>query len=136
MEWEYKELFHAAPHAPLSAKLLSQSVKNNSVLIFGPAIRFLKFGHAVHRIWKRDRRDDSPLKKSDWAHEQWVLLYKRGGGPVSSVTLAAPEASVLSSLMKGARLSQALSKAKGMTEARTKSFFAFLAESGLITEVR
>jgi hypothetical protein len=136
LEWEYKELFHQAPHDPLPAAVLAGSVKDDSVLVFGPAIRFMKFGHAVHRIWKRDRRDDSPIEKREWAHEEWVLLYKGGGAAVGSSALAAPEASVLSSLMKGARLNKALSKAKGMNEDRTKRLFSFLADAGVITEVR
>lgn len=136
LEWEYKELFHRAPHVPLPATVLAESVENNSALEFGSAVRLLPFKHAVHRIWKRDRRDDSPIAKTDWAHEEWVLLYKGGGAQVSSFPLAAPEASVLASLMKGSRLSAALAKSKGMNEGRTEKLFALLAESGVITRVR
>lgn len=136
LEWEFKNLFHAAPHTPLSAKMLSQSVKDNSVLKFGSAVRLLPSKHAVHDIWKRDRRDDTPISKKEWSRKEWTLLYKGGGTPVSSSVLAAPEASVLTLLMKGARLSHALARTKGLDEERTKRLFLFLADAGIVTEVR
>ena len=37
LEWSFKELFHAAPHAGLTPANLSVAVKSNSVLIFATA---------------------------------------------------------------------------------------------------
>jgi hypothetical protein len=135
LEWEYKNLFHAAPHAGLSPKSLSVAVKDNSVLKFGSAIKLLSFKHRVHNLWKRDRRDSTPLRRVDWEGREITLLYKGGGTPVFSRVIAAPEASALSLLMRGRPLAEALAAAKGLNEAAARNLFSFISSSGLITEV-
>lgn len=136
LEWSFKELFHAAPHAGLTPKNLSVVVKEDSVLVFGSAVIFLSFTHKVHGLWKRDRSDDAPLNRSDWEGIQQALLYKSGGTQVFSRTLAAPEASALRSLYEGRPLSQALAAAKGLDEAAARHLFSFISEAGIIVEVR
>lgn len=136
LEWSFKELFHAAPHAGLAPVNLSVAVKNDSILIFGSAVVFLSFAHSVHGLWKRDRSDDAPLNPSDWEGRQQVLLYKSGGTPVFSRVLAAPEASVLRLLYEGLPLADALARAKGLDEAAARDLFSFISEAGLVTEVR
>lgn len=136
LEWSFKELFHAAPHAGLAPAALSVAVKNDSVLIFGSAVVFLSFTHSVHGLWKRDRSDDAPLHPSDWEGRQQVLLYKSGGTPVFSRVLAAPEASAFSSLHAGLRLDEALAAAENLDEAAARDLFSFISEAGLVTEVR
>lgn len=136
LEWSFKEIFHAAPHAGLTASDLSVAVKENSVLIFGSALNLLSFSHSVHGLWKRDRRDASPLKRSDYEGRQQVLLYKSGGAPVFSRTLAAPEASALRSLLRGLPLSDALAAAKGLDERSARNLFSFLSEAGIVTGVQ
>jgi len=136
LEWSFKELFHAAPHAGLTPENLSVAVKSNSVLIFGSAVKLLSFNHKVDGLWKRDRSDDSPLNRSDWEGREQVLLYKSGGTPVFSRTLAAPEASTLRSLFEGRPLDQALAAAEGLDEAAARNLFQFLSEAGIVVEVR
>lgn len=136
LEWSFKELFHAAPHAGLTPKNLSVAVKNDSVLIFGSAIKLLSFNHQVHGLWKRDRTNDAPLNRSDWEGVQQALLYKSGGTPVFSHILAAPEASAFQSLYEGRPLDEALAAAEGLDEAAARNLFAFISEAGLVTAVR
>lgn len=135
LEWSYKELFHAAPHMALTAEQLSVAVKENSVLMFGSAVKSLSFKHSVVDIWKRDRADASPLSRSDWDAPQCALLYKSGGTTVFSRLLAAPEASVINSLFNGISMDQALA-ASTLDEAGARNLFSFIAEAGLITEVK
>lgn len=134
-EWSFKELFHAAPHAGLTPANLSVAVKNNSVLIFGSAVKLLSFKHKVHGLWTRDRSDGSPLNRSDWEGHQQALLYKSGGTPVFSRLLAAPEASAFRSLFEGRPLDEALAAAEGLDEAAARNLFSFISEAGLIVEV-
>jgi len=136
LEWEYKELFHAAPNAGLKPSSLSVAVKENSRLKFGQAIKLLPSKHRVHHLWRRDRADDTPLRRADWLGPEITLLYKGGGTPVFSRVIAAPEASALSSLMKGRPLAQALAAAKGLDEAAARNLFSFIASAGIVTEVR
>lgn len=136
LEWSFKELFHAAPHAGLTPKNLSVAVKPDSVLIFGSAVIILSFNHQVHGLWKRDRTDDAPLNRSDWEGVQQALLYKSGGTPVFSHILAAPEASALRSLFEGRPLDEALAAAEGLDEAAARNLFSFISEAGLVTAVR
>jgi len=135
-EWAFKEIFHAAPHTPLSPSDLAREVKDNSVLIFGPSVKLLPLTHSVVEIWKRDRSDGAPLIRSQWDAPQGALLYKSGGTPVFSRVIAAPEASALRSLMAQQPLSEALAAASGLTEAAARNLFSFLSEAGLIVAVR
>lgn len=136
LEWSYKDIFHAKPHAGLPPVDLSVAVKENSVLIFGSAVLFLSFKHSVHALWRRDREDSTPLRRSDWKGRQQVLLYRSRGTPVFSRILAAPEASALSSLLRGVPLADALAAAKGLDEAAARDLFSFISSAGLVTEVR
>ena len=136
LEWSFKELFHAAPHAGLPPKSLAVAVKNNSVLIFGSAVYLLSFNHRAHDLWKRDRQNSAPLNREDWVGRQQVLLYKSGGTAVFSRIIAAPEASALRSLKQGRPLSVALAAAKGLNAAAARNLFSFISEAGLVTEVR
>lgn len=136
LEWSFKELFHAAPHAGLTPANLSVAVKNDSVLIFGSAVNLLSFTHKVHGLWKRDRSDATPLNRSDWEGPQQALLYKSGGTPVFSHILAAPEASALQSLFKGRCVADALAAAVGLDESSARNLFQFISEAGIVVEVR
>lgn len=136
LEWSFKELFHAAPHAGLTPSSLSFAVKDNSVLMFGSAVQLLSFNYRVHGLWTRDRSDATPLRRTDWEGREQVLLYRGGGTPVLSHRLAAPEASALRFLLKGRPLAQALAAAKGLDEAAARDLFSFLSEARIITEVR
>ena len=136
LEWSFKELFHAPPHAGLSPHSLSVAVKENSVLIFGSAVKSLSLTHRVHGLWRRDRADNTPLNPSEWIGRQQVLLYKSGGTPVFSRVLAAPEASAFKSLREGRPLSAALAAANGIDATAARNLFAFISEAGLVTGVR
>ncbi len=136
LEWSFKELFHAAAHAGLTPANLSVAVKNDSVLIFGSAVKLLSFTYKVHDLWKRDRNDDAPLTRSDWEGRQQALLYKSGGTPVLSRLLAAPEASAFKSLYEGRPLADALADAKGLDEAAARNLFSFISEAGLVASVQ
>lgn len=136
LEWSFKELFHRAPHAVLSPQALARSVKKDSVLVFGSAMKLLSFKHSVHALWTRDRSDATPLSRSDWEGRQQVLLYKSGGTPVFSHILAAPEASAFRSLMKGRPLNESLAAARGLNEAAAQLLFSFISTAGLVAEVR
>lgn len=136
LEWSFKELFHAESHVGLTAAGLAAAVREDSVLIFGSAIILLSFTCRVHGLWRRDRNDETPLKPSDWAGRQQVLLYKNGDTPVFSRILSAPEASALLALRAGRPLADALAAAEGLNEAAARDLFLFLSEAGLITGVR
>lgn len=136
LEWSFKELFHAAPHAGLTPANLAVAVKPNSVLVFGSAVNLLSLKHKVHGLWKRDRNDASLLNRSDWEGREQALLYKGGGTPVFSRVLAAPEASALGLLRAGRPLDEALAAAEGLDEAAARNLFSFLSVAGLIVEVR
>lgn len=135
LEWAFKELFHAAPHAAAGPQRLADA-HDGSVLVFGSAVRLLPAKHAVHAIWKRDRADDRPLKPADWRGPEAVLLYKRGGNEVFSTVLAAPDAAALTALMAGRPLAASLAGAKGLDENGAGRLFSFMASAGLIAELR
>lgn len=135
LEWAYKELFHAAPHTALTAEQLSVAVKENSVLIFGSAVKSLSFDFSVVDIWRRDRSDATPLSRSDWEGPQDALLYKSGGTQVFSRILAAPEASVVNLILNGISLDNTLASSS-LDESAARNFFSFISQAGLIVEVR
>lgn len=128
LEWAYKDLFHMAPHAPAE---ISSGLNADTVLVFGRAVKLLSFDHSVLEMWRRDRSDDTPLRRSDWDAPQTVLLYKAGAR-----ALAAAEASILRSLMDGRSIGQALAASKAVDEATVRNLFQFISEAGLITEIR
>ncbi len=130
LEWEFKNLFHEAPREGLSPSALAAAAKDASAFVLGPH-RLLSFGHRVHAIWRRDRADETPLKKADWTGAERVLLHKGG-----SRTLTAPEAAALAALARGKPLGKALAGARGLDEPATRGLFEFLAVSGLVAEVR
>lgn len=136
LEWAYKNLFHAAPHAGLTPAALAGSADGGSVLVFGSARALLSFSHRVRGLWLRDRADDTPLTPADWSGPESVLLYKNGGSRVFSRALSGPEAAALSGLIAGRPLAEALAAAEGLDEAAATALFAFLSESGLVAEVR
>lgn len=135
LEWAYKDLFHARPHTPLTAEQLSVAVKPNSVLLFGHAVQSLSFSFSVVDIWRRDRSDATPLNRSGWEGPQSALLYKSGGTQVFSRVLAAPEASVINSLLNGIPLDSTLASSS-LDESAARNLFAFISQAGLIVEVR
>ena len=135
-EWEFKELFHAAPAAGLDPAALAGRVKDESRLVFHPASRLLELGHRVYGIWKRDRADETPLERSDWEGEQRLVLYKKEGNDVHVRVLSATEHAALSALRAGRPLGEALESAPGMDETVAARLFAFVADAGLIGDVR
>ncbi|MBI3288731.1 MAG: putative DNA-binding domain-containing protein [Elusimicrobia bacterium] len=135
LEWSFKELFHALPHAGLSPSALAAKARADSVFRFGAAAVFLSFSHRVHAIWKRDRSDGALLSPADWAGDESLVLYKNGPGPVFSRVLSRPEFSALTLLKSGRPLADALSAAEGLEEAGARGLFGFVAESGLVAEV-
>lgn len=134
-EWEYKELFHQAPHAGLDAAALAAKAKPDSRFRFGSALRLLALEHRVHGLWKRDRADDTPIADAEWSGKQFLALYKKEGNDVFVKELSAAEHAALTALAAGRTLDEALASAEGMDEAGARSLFAFLAESRLIAEV-
>jgi hypothetical protein len=125
LEWEFKNLFHEKPAESGSAA----AAHGGSTFVLAPH-RLLSFGHRVHAIWRRDRDDDSPLRKADWTGAERILLHKKG-----SRVLSAAEAKALASLAKGRPLADALEKS-GLDEDGTRAFFEFLGGAGLVAEVR
>ncbi len=134
-EWEFKELFHVAPHRGLDAATLSARAKPDSRFRFGSAHRLLCFQHRVYPIWKRDRNDDSPLDPGQWQGPEHLLIYKKEGNSIFVRELSAAEFATLNSLRDGRTLADALESAPGMDAEAAQSLFGFIADSGLITDV-
>lgn len=135
-EWEFKELFHLAPRAGLSAADLAARAKPDSRFRFGGALRLLALKHRVYDLWRRDRADDTPIADAEWAGEQRLALYKKEGNPIFVRELSAPEHAALEALIAGRTLDEALASAPGMDETGARSLFAFVADAALVAEVR
>lgn len=135
-EWEFKELFHAAPAAGLEPAALAGRVKEDSRLVFHAASRLLSFGHRVYGIWKRDRADATPLERADWEGEQRLVLYKKESNDLHARVLSETEHAALAALRAGRPLGEALESAPGMDETSAARLFAFVAEAGLVEDVR
>jgi hypothetical protein len=135
-EWTFKELFHAPAHAGLSAAALAAAVRPAASLRLGGAVRLLSLRHRAHALWKRDRADDTPLSPSDWEGAERLVLYKRGGNDVFIRALNAPEHRALKALSEGVSIENALAEAEGLDAAGAQALFAFVAESGIVAEVR
>lgn len=136
LEWAFKDLFHAEPHAGLAPPVLSAAVKGNSVLVFGAAAVVLSFDHKAHDLWKRDRDNAALLERADWEGAQHVLLYKNGGSAVLSRLLSSGEFAALNFLREGRPLGEALAAVEGLDEEAVLDLFSFIATAGLVTEVR
>ena len=136
LEWEFKNIFHAEPHAGLAPPVLSAAVKGNSVLVFGAAAVLLSFDHKVHDLWKRDRDNSALLERADWEGAQHALLYKNEGSAVLSRVLSARDAAALNFLREGRPLGEALAAVEGLDEEAVHDLFSFIAAAGLVTEVR
>jgi hypothetical protein len=135
-EWAFKDLFHAKAHEGLTAAELAAAAGPGSVLRFGGAVRLLSLRHRVHGIWKRDRADDAPLEPPDWTGAERLVLYKRGSNATYTRELTGPEHAALSSLASGRPLEEALAGAEGLDADDARALFAFVAESGVVAEVR
>jgi len=134
--WAFKDLFHAKAHAGLTPAALAAAAKPSAVLRFGGAVQLLSLRHRVHAIWRRDRADDTPLEPADWTGSQRLILYKAGGSAVFTRELTGPEHAALSALAEGRPLEDALAGAEGLDAPGAQALFAFVAESGIVAEVR
>lgn len=135
-EWAFKELFHTKPHESLPAAALASAARPDAVLRLGGAVRLLSLRHRVHGIWRRDRKDDTPLEPSEWEGAERLLLYKKEANPIFVRALTVPEHAALAALASGKPLAEALESAEGLDAGGAKDLFGFLAEAGLVTEVR
>lgn len=135
-EWTFKELFHARPHEGLSAAVLAAKARPGAVLRLGGAVRLLSLRRRVYGIWRRDRADDTPLKNSDWEGAERLALYKKEGNPIFVRELTGPEHAALAALAEGRPLEDALASAAGLDAAGAQALFAFVADSGIVAEVR
>jgi hypothetical protein len=135
-EWAFKELFHAKAHALLAPAVLAAKARPDAVLRLGGAVRLLSLRHRVYGLWRRDRSDDTPLTNSDWEGAERLVLYKKEGNPIFVRALTGPEHAALSALAAGRPLESALASAEGLDAAGARELFAFVAESGIVTEVR
>jgi hypothetical protein len=135
-EWAFKELFHLKPHSVLAPAVLAAKARPDAVLLLGGAVKILSLRHHVYDIWRRDRSDDTPLKDGDWEGAERLVLYKKEGNPVFVRPLTAPEHAALTALAAGRPLQDALASAEGLDAAAATQLFAFIADSGLVTEVR
>lgn len=136
LEWEFKELFHAAPHAGLPPEALAAKAGPRAVLVLGGAFRLLSSAHRVAAIRRRDRADATPLTPADWEGREDLALYKNGTNEVFLRALSAPQAAALRALAGGTPLEDALAGAEGLDEAGAGELFAFLAEARAVTEAR
>jgi hypothetical protein len=136
LEWALKELFHAKPHAGLTAAALASAARPGSVLRLGAAVRLLSLRRRVHDIWKRDRADDTPIVEADWTGAERLILYKKESNSVFSRALSGPEHAALSALAAGRPLEDALAGAEGLDAAGAQELFAFVAESGIVAEAK
>lgn len=135
LEWAFKELFHRAPHAGLSAAALAAKAKPDSVLCFGSALVLFSSAYRVHALWKRDRADRTPLSAADLIGEERLIFYKNGGNEAFARLLSVSEFAALSALREGRPLAEALDFAEGLDEAGAGELFAFIAEAGLVMDV-
>lgn len=135
LEWEYKEIFHRAPHASLTAKELAAKATEKSVFTLGAATALLSFEFKVTGIWTRDKTNETALTKEDWTGAERVLLFKRGDNEVRHVELDRPAFQVLTALRDGKKLDDALASADGMDERAVGSLFEFIAKNGLVESV-
>jgi hypothetical protein len=135
-EWAYKELFHAKAHEPLAPALLAAKARPEAVFKFGGAVRLMAVRYRVYGLWKRNRSNDAPLKKSDWEGAERLIFYKKEGNDVFVRSLSVPEYAALSALKAGRPLQEALASVDGLTADDVKDLFVFLSESGVVTEVR
>lgn len=134
LEWTFKDLFHAAPHAGLTPAELAAGATPAARFAFGAATALLTLRHRVHAIWTRELEDDSPLDPQSWRGSEALFLYKKDGRVYSRV-LAAPEAAALCGLRAGLPLERALAQAEGLDAEMTSALFHDLAESVAVTEI-
>lgn len=132
LEWEFKELFHKAPHHGLKADELAAKATASSRFALGTATALLRLEHRVLEIWRRDRKDETAITEKDWTGLQHVLLYKHDGNEVMTVEVDEPSYHVLTALSDGVTLEEALATAEDMDQARTTNLFQFMATNGLI----
>lgn len=130
LEWEYKNLFHRAPHKSIRAELLAEQAKPDSVLELGTATALLSMKYSVLGIWRRDRNDERRIDPAEWNARQHIILFKHGGNDIKHALLSRPEFLTLQNLRAGKKLRNAF--ADGLDESRTTRLFAFLAENGLV----
>lgn len=136
LEWEFKELFHAAPHAGLPPEALAAKAGPGSVLALGGAFRLFSFSHRVSALRRRDRADATPLAPAEWEGREDLVLYKDGTNEVYSRAVTAPQAAALRALSAGTPLEDALAGAAGLDEAGAGELFSFLAAARAVVEVR
>jgi len=135
LEWEFKELFHRAPHSSLTAKELAARATEKTVFALGTATALLSFEFKVTPIWKRDRKNETALTKNDWSGSEHVLLFKHGDNEVKHLGIDRPSYQVLTALRNGKTLEDALASADGMNETATANLFQFIAQNGLVVSV-
>jgi hypothetical protein len=133
--WTFKELFHEKAHASLDPVVLAAKARPEAVLRFGSAVRLLALRHRVYAIFRRDLDDDTPIEESEWKGAERLILYKKEGNPIFVRELTAPEHAALTALAAGRPLAEALTGADGLDAASTAELFAFVSESGIVTEV-
>jgi hypothetical protein len=131
--WEFARLFHEKTQRGLSAAELAASIRPSSRLRLVASRRRLSLRHSVHGIWSRDRCDDTPIRREEWAGPQRLLLYKPGGDDIYVRVLTRAEDACLSALEAGAALGEAAGK---LSADQARGFFEFLGGRGLVASIR
>jgi hypothetical protein len=93
-------------------------------------VRLLSLKHRVYAIWKRDRADDTPLRKKEWTGAERLVLYKREGNPIFARELAAPEHAALAAWPRAARSAGRAGLRRRLDAAAAQALFAFVAKPG------
>lgn len=138
-EWLFKDVFHSAPHQPLSPERLQQiNLSKDIRLTFGPSLRLFSSPYGVYEIWKLRNTPQTPISQDLWDHPQCLLAYQHQQ-QVYIQRLSPSEHDILKVLLGGASIGDALHNAliqyPDLSPQMVSDLFALMNRAGLLTGI-
>ncbi len=138
-EWQFKEIFHLAPHSGLNPEQFQQHpLSGNICFSFGPSIRLFQSQHSVYEIWKLRGTIRDSLPEELWRNPQWLLCYKREQ-QVYIKQVSEPEYLLLGHLISGASIAESLDRTlqefSNISTSTVSSLFSVITHTRIVTKV-
>lgn len=138
-EWIFKEVFHSAPHQPLSPEYLQHTDLSGATrLTFGASLRLFSSPYSVYEIWKLRTTPQAPLSQDMWTSPQCLLAYQHQQ-QVYVQRLSPSEHAIFHYLIDGASIGEALQHAvlqyPDLSPHMISNLFALVTKTGLLTGI-
>lgn len=136
LDWTFREIFHEGNNRSLGpAQLLALQENPHTQIIFGNGLRLFASAHRIYALWNQRRGTHTSSAKVELNEPEFLILYKQNQQVFIKV-VTKPLYDLMGTLAEGMPLDEALEVSPKLTADDTSNFFRFLAQAGLIVELK